>query len=249
MNLRMIGTGAIGAKERSACCLIDGKILIDCGNGNIKTIMQLGIDLGDIETIFITHLHADHFFDLPFFVLTRSFISESKHAKIFCPKDTEKIVAHLCNDYMADVPNPFNEWKEKGNIEFIEFDNLDNLEFLKDYFVTSYSVEHGDLENAYGYIIRNNENLIGFSGDSIYCSNIDKIVEKSNIAVLDMSFPKRNWMHMGVDDMEIICNKFKNKKIVATHMSASARNLAKAKNINNLIIPDDGEIIEIDLYE
>lgn len=37
MKLQMIGTGAIGAKERSACSLIDEKILIDCGNGNIKT--------------------------------------------------------------------------------------------------------------------------------------------------------------------------------------------------------------------
>ena len=59
-----------------------------------------------------------------------------------------------------------------------------------------------------------------------------------------MSFPQRHKAHMGVDDIEMISNKF-NKKIVATHMSKPARELAKDKNIKNLIIPNDGDEIEI----
>ena len=59
-----------------------------------------------------------------------------------------------------------------------------------------------------------------------------------------MSFPKRNEAHMGVNDIEMISKKF-NRKIVATHMSKPARELAKDKNIKNLIIPNDGDEIEI----
>ena len=39
MKLKLIGTGAITGKERSACSLIDGRILIDCGNGFDKKIV------------------------------------------------------------------------------------------------------------------------------------------------------------------------------------------------------------------
>ena len=32
MKINMIGTGAISVKDRSSCCLIDERIMVDCGN-------------------------------------------------------------------------------------------------------------------------------------------------------------------------------------------------------------------------
>lgn len=40
MKIRMIGTGSIGAKAFSSCTLVDGKILIDLGNGNVKHLKE-----------------------------------------------------------------------------------------------------------------------------------------------------------------------------------------------------------------
>lgn len=85
---------------------------------------------------------------------------------------------------------------------------------------------------------------IGFSGDSTYCEGIEKIIESSDVSVLDMIFPNRCKAHMGVDDIEFICNKF-NKKIVSTHMSNQARDFALERNIDNLIVPNDGDEIEV----
>ena len=51
MKIQFIGTGSIGAKERSACTLINDEILIDLGNGNVKAIKQLGNDLLKIKAI------------------------------------------------------------------------------------------------------------------------------------------------------------------------------------------------------
>ena len=45
MKLKLVGTGAITGKERSACSLVDEKILIDCGNGIVKTLTEQGIDI------------------------------------------------------------------------------------------------------------------------------------------------------------------------------------------------------------
>lgn len=244
MKLKLIGTGSIAATERSACSLIDEKILIDCGNGNVKTLVEQGVDVNSIEAILITHLHTDHFFDLPFFILLKNFNNSQTITKIYCPKGTEKIIEHLCNDYVAGQANVFEKWKNNAKVEFIEFDTLKNKEVVTGYYTNSYLVEHGDLKPAYGYIIRKENKAIGFSGDSTYCENINVIVKNSDIAVLDMSFPEKNKTHMGVGDIENISNIF-NKKIVATHMGIQARKLAKEKKIKNLIIPSDGEEIEI----
>ena len=46
MKLKLVGTGAIGAFERSASSLVDDIILVDCGNGITKTVVQEG---GKIE--------------------------------------------------------------------------------------------------------------------------------------------------------------------------------------------------------
>lgn len=244
MKLKLIGTGSIKGEARSACSLIDGKILIDCGNGLLKTLTLQGIDINNIEAILIIHLHADHFFDLPFFLLVKSKFNPHKTTKIYCPKETEKIIEHLCNDYVGGQPNLFDEWKNIANVEFIEFYNLCNEEIVKEYFVNSYLVEHGKKKPAYGYVIRKGDKAVGFSGDSTYCENVKKIIGDSDIAVLDMSNPKGNEAHMGVEDIEKICNNF-NKKIIATHMSNQARQVAKELNIKNLIIPNDGDEIEI----
>lgn len=244
MKLQMIGTGAIGVKERSACSLIDEKILIDCGNGNIKTLAQQGVNVINIEVVFITHLHGDHFLDLPFLILQRTFNNPKKILKIYSPKGTEKMVEQIYDLCLVDKPLTYRNMKEKAKVEFYEFESIENDEFLEGYIANSYLMEHGDCRPVYGYIIKNKEKSIGFSGDTTYCDNINKIVENSTVSVLDMSFPERNFMHMGIDDIEIICNKF-NKRIIATHMSEQSRKMAIEKNIANLIIPKDGDIFEI----
>lgn len=244
MKIKTVGTGAITGAYRSACTLVDDKILIDCGNGIIKTLEEQGVSPNNIEIVLITHLHADHFFDLPFFLLTKSLYKSQTKTKIYCPRGTEKIIEHLCNDYIANEPGAFNEWKNDGNIEFIEFDNLEEQEVLDNYFVSAYPTKHANLKQSYGYVIKKDNKSVGFSGDSVYCENINKIVENSNISVLDMTFINSSKTHMGVEDIEILAKKY-NKPIITTHMTKEARDYAKSKNIENLIIPTDGQEIEI----
>ena len=45
MKIKMIGTGSISVKERSSCCLIDDRILVDCGNGIVKTLLEQNVEL------------------------------------------------------------------------------------------------------------------------------------------------------------------------------------------------------------
>ena len=244
MKLKLVGTGSIVGKSRSACSLIDGRILIDCGNGIVKTLSKQGIDISDIEAILITHLHADHFFDLPFFLLTKSFYKIQKTTTIYCPYGTAKIIEHLSDDYVTCKPNSFKKWIVNGNIKFHEFDYLENEKILDDYTATSYLVKHGEMNPVYGYVVKKKDKAIGFSADSTYCKNIDAIISESNIAVLDMSFPESHPTHMGVTDLENICKKY-DKKFIATHISDEAREYAKKIKIKNLIIPEDGDEFEV----
>ena len=88
MNIELVGTGSIGAVQMSASTLIDNKILIDLPNGIVKRLKQTGHNILDIETCLITHLHGDHFLDIPFFMLVKYFQMPTNMPEIICPKGT-----------------------------------------------------------------------------------------------------------------------------------------------------------------
>lgn len=245
MNLKLVGTGAISGVDRSACSLIDNKIMVDCGNGLIKTLIEQGVEIMNIEAIFITHLHADHFFDLPFLVLLRSISSVNNLLKIYCPVGTEKIIEHLCDDYVSGIAGSYNQWKTKGSLEFFEFENLNNEKVLETYFVTSFKVCHGNKSPAYGYVIKHENKAVGFSGDSSLCAGVEEIVKNSDVSVLDMFSLNGTHAHMSVLDIEKLCSENKTKTIVSTHCTTQAKIDAKERNIKNLIIAEDGLEIEV----
>ena len=243
VQLKFIGTGAIGARQSSASTLINDNILIDLPNGIVKRMRQMDVDVLKIKKVLITHLHGDHFLDIPFFILERFFAQDSNAVEILCPPTTADKIKQIFN---LAFPGNYEEVLARANLKFVEFDQLDRQEILEGVFVTSYLVEHGDLPNANGFVIEVEGQRIGFSGDSRLCDSVEKIVQASEVSVLDMSLAATgSKAHMGVDDIEFLCGKYPGHKIVATHMQDATRRRAKAKNIANLVVPDDGEVLVV----
>src|ERR1044071_1887316 len=42
-----------------------GSFLFDCGEGTARQMLRSRCSLSDLEAVFITHLHGDHFYGLP----------------------------------------------------------------------------------------------------------------------------------------------------------------------------------------
>lgn len=236
MKIDILGSGSIGAKNMSACTMIDGHILIDVPNGIVKYMKHLGFSVLDIDTVFITHLHGDHFFDLPFLLFEKYYAKDTKLLQIFCPKGTLEKVKLL---FEVGFPGDFEKIMKIISVKFIEFDyegsfSVDGLD------VNMKFVSHGTLPYSFGYLMQKNGKRIAFSGDTSYCEAVDFLVRNSDIAILDMSIlGKGDASHMGFLDIQYFCEKYPDKKIVATHMRDSTRTYAKEHPISNLIIPED----------
>ena len=247
MKIKLVGTGSIEANERSSSTLIDDKLLVDMGNGITKTIVQEGDRLEDIEAILITHLHGDHFADIPFFMVNRMRMENVKKIKIYCPKDTQRRIKELCGLYFGeDAKNHVEEKLEKAKIEFVEFENMDRVEVIEGYFVTSYLVSHADCVPSYGFVVEHEGKKIGFSGDSKVCDGVNKIVEESDVSVLDTCLLVGEEPHMGFYDVYGFAKKYPKKIFISTHLRNQTRKFALENRITNLIIPNDGSTIEIE---
>ncbi len=243
MRIQMVGTGAIAAKERSAAALIDDTFLIDCGNGIYKTLLEQGIDPLKIETLLVSHIHGDHFLDVPFLIIVRSFTPCEKPLKIIAPEGLTYAMSEITRLMYSDI-EPLDQLLKMGNTVIEEYESL-KKETVNGYTLTSYEMDHGDFEPSYGFVISDSKKTLGYSGDSTYCKEVEKIMKKSDAAVMEMSFVKEGASHMGVDSIQKLARKYPNKMIVTTHMSTSAREEGRKRNLSNVIIPTDGDVIHI----
>jgi ribonuclease Z len=70
LNVLFLGTaGAVPTAQRAPAAVLvrrgGDRILIDCGEGTQRQLLRSGVGLVDVEDIFVTHYHADHFLGLP----------------------------------------------------------------------------------------------------------------------------------------------------------------------------------------
>ena len=80
MELRVLGCGdAFGSGGRFNTCFhvatSAARFLIDCGASALIAMRRFGVDPNGIETVFLTHLHGDHFGGLPFLILDAQLVS------------------------------------------------------------------------------------------------------------------------------------------------------------------------------
>src|SRR5713226_4830120 len=83
MQLQFVGSGdAFGSGGRfNTCFHLVGRnlnTLIDCGATSLVSMNKLAINRNEIETILITHFHADHIAGLPFFILEANYVLKRK---------------------------------------------------------------------------------------------------------------------------------------------------------------------------
>ena len=50
MKIDILGSGSIGAKNMSACTMIDGRILLDVPNEIVKYMKHLGLSVLNLDT-------------------------------------------------------------------------------------------------------------------------------------------------------------------------------------------------------
>lgn len=81
MRLQFVGSGdafGSGGRFNTSFHLMGARtnVLIDCGASSLPAMKRLGIDRNAIDTILLTHFHADHFGGVPFFVLDAQLVAK-----------------------------------------------------------------------------------------------------------------------------------------------------------------------------
>ncbi len=72
-------------------------ILLDCGEGTQRQMMQFKVNISKIKSIFLTHAHGDHIIGIAGLIRTLALNKRSEPLLIFIPKGQEGAIEKLIN--------------------------------------------------------------------------------------------------------------------------------------------------------
>lgn len=158
----------------------DQKLLIDAGRGASIRLHQLGVPIGSIDALLLTHYHSDHTVGIPDVWLTgwleSYFGTRSVPLRVIGPEGARALMTHLECAYAADVNIRIEDEKlapQGAAIDVSEFD-ADGVVYERNGVrVIAFEVDHGDaIKPAYGYRIEYDGRSVVISGDTRFNHNV-----------------------------------------------------------------------------
>lgn len=226
MQLITLGTGTMvpTKNKKSSGYLIKNKgdfLLLDCGEGVFRRLMDLNIDYFKIHNIVISHTHTDHIGDfMP--LIHAQFVEgiyhpnkkRKKFLNIIGPKRFKKAFKSM-RSVMWPEPNEYMP------IKIYEQPKLLRKESFK---IKTIPVEHTPWFNAIAISISIGKNKIVYSGD-VYKSVLKSkkfidLCENVDLLIIDTGKPVGQFEggHLNPYEAGLLASKCKVKHLILTHI-------------------------------
>jgi ribonuclease Z len=176
LKVVLIGTGVgplVNLEQFGASTLIEAgseRLLFDCGRGATLRLTQVGVPIGSISRLFLTHLHSDHVVQIPDLLLTGWAGGGRKiPLEVWGPEGTRDMMDHLQQAFAFDIRmrRDVDESHPGEGIKVMSHDIKEGIVFddqgLK---VTAFLVDHGLVKPAFGYRVDYRGHSVALSGDT-----------------------------------------------------------------------------------
>jgi ribonuclease BN (tRNA processing enzyme) len=239
INVHFLGTGsasAPGGRTHSAILVRHerGALLLDCGT--LAAITRV-IDPADIDAVFVTHLHGDHFGALPFLLMHQRFAARKRELPIFGPRELAQrlhdLSVALYTDFYAEAfPFAFP-------ISVFEQQERD----ITGAGVTTVPVVHMRQSDAYGVRVRIGGALIAYSGDAEWSDAIPALADGADLFICEATTYEAKWRgHLSASELAMRRNELRCKRVILTHLGPEA--VARRDEIT-LEVAEDGMAITL----
>ena len=142
MFLGTSGSAPTAQRATSATLVRRGgdRLLVDCGEGTQRQLLRSDVGLVDLEHVFLTHFHADHYLGLPGMLKTFALRGREVPLTVYGPSGLRELLAGLRRVF-GNLTYP---------VEPVELGPGDVID-RGDYEIRAFAVDHGP--GAVGYVI------------------------------------------------------------------------------------------------
>lgn len=237
MDVTFLGSSNAFASEGRywSSFIVDGKYQFDAPPTLLPHLKQLAIPPGDLEVIFITHGHGDHFVGLPFLFLEYVYMTQRT-------KDLTIVGPPGCEEWLEDFaervyPNIIREAGYKR--VYVEADPSQEEQRAGDLTFRAYPMNHAEEQHAgaYGYRVCIGDKIVAYTGDTMFCEEAVQLGDGADVYVVDCTYcVDCGPAHMSLDDVKVIRERISpDTQIILTHLNGRPQ----LNGLANTLIAED----------
>jgi len=232
----------------------DQKLLIDAGRGAAIRLYQLGVPIGRIDALLLTHFHSDHTSGIPDVWLTgwleSHFGTRKTPFRVIGPAGVRSLMNNLERAYAADTKIRIADEKlplEGAALDITEFDTDGVIYERKGVKVIAFEVDHGDvIKPCFGYRVECRGRSAVFSSDTRYNEYVVKYGTGADLLVHEVAIAAPELMkdayiqhivahHTTAREAGMVFTRAKPRLAAYTHLVFLASDRIAAPSVNDLI--------------
>jgi ribonuclease Z len=231
------------------------KLLIDAGRGATIRLNQLGIPIGQIDALLLTHFHSDHTSGIPDLWLTgwlhSHFARRTTPFHVIGPTGARTLMSGLETAYRRDIEIRIadEQLPPEGVAVIVDEFEHGGIVFDRDGVrVIAFEVDHGPaITPAYGYRIEYDGRVAVISGDTRYNENVIRFGTGVDLLVHEVAIAKPELMsqpfiqrimahHTTACEVGTIFSRTTPKLAALTHLVFLASETAAPASVADLIV-------------
>jgi ribonuclease BN (tRNA processing enzyme) len=247
MKLTVLGCGdAFGSGGRLQTCYhVDtgkSRFLIDCGATSLIGFSKFGLDPNSIETIFISHLHGDHYAGLVWWLIHAQHVAKRvTPLTIVGPQGVQarfETAAEALFPGSVAIPRRYD-------LRYLELKREVPLE-VGGARVTPFEVVHPSGAPPYALRFEVAGKVLSFTGDSEWTESLVPAGRNADLYIMECyQFDGTPRFHSSWQAIQRNLDRIGAKRVMLTHMNPSMLAKVEEARAAGLEIAEDGLMMEI----
>jgi ribonuclease BN (tRNA processing enzyme) len=247
MKLTVVGCGdAFGTGGRLQTCFHvanrQATFLIDCGATALIGLQRLQLDPSQVETVFLSHLHGDHFAGLVWWLIHAQHVARrTAPLTVAGPVGTiDRFHAAAEALFPGSTTSP-----RRFDLVFQEYEAGTPLE-IGPVRVTPFEVQHPSGATPYALRLESDGKVLSFSGDTEWVENLVPAAQGADLFIAECyGFEREVRYHMTWRVIERNLDRLAAKRVLLTHMNAEMLANREAVTDKRVTIAEDGLTLDI----
>ena len=221
MEVRFLGCGdAFGSGGRFNTCFqvttdSAGVFLIDCGASSLVAMRQAGIEPNLVRTVFVSHLHGDHFGGLPFLILDAQFYSRRSSPLTLVGPPTFR--ARLTQAMEVFFPGSSTA-QRKFETEVVEIE-AGERRLINGVEVRAFLVDHDCGAPPFALRLAVDGKVLTYTGDTVWTDALVEAGRDADLLIAEaLSFERKIPQHMDYATLKANLARIGAKRVILTHL-------------------------------
>ncbi len=234
----------------SSLLVLNGrKVIIDCGLGVTRGLVDQGMALKEIDLIFVTHLHSDHYLELGPLLHTAWTAGLKTPVTVIGPEGLEEYWLNFLLAMKADIDLRIEDEGRPDIRRLISFRVLDDGEVLKDQGLKVLAMrnEHPPLVDTFALRLSNGKHDVVFSGDTAYLPGLADFAKDADLLIHEAMLEEALsalFERIGNTDDRLMKHWLRSHTMAPDAGKIASMAEVKALALNHLIPSDDPDFTE-----